>query len=232
MAGCLSVYYACTLSRDIGKSYRPELIRDWLSAAPQSGPEETGPGERKERKASISAVFILSAPYTMMSYAILAFILGLAIYQGFVWTRNLDTDAGKLNSRNVFIAYIVSTGFCYMFFSFAGVIKFIEDLLLHEGLGTRLIGSVKNNRDHDDRHKDGEEPVQLEEYASAEITAAPTHTVSTASQSQNNTDRRSFSGIAAALEAAARAHILSAEADRRVASEYAKLSGPQEGSNP
>ena len=172
----------------------------------------------------------------MMSYAILAFVLGLAIYQGFVWTRNLDTNAGKLDSRNVFIAYIVSTGFCYLFFSFANVIKLIEGLLRHKGLpleelGTRLAESIKNNRDHDDRHRDGDEPVQLEEYASAEITPAPAPSIHTASQSQINTDRRPSSGIAAALEAAARAHILSAEADRRVASEYAKLSGPQEGSN-
>ena len=75
VAGCLSVYYACNLSRDIGKLFQPELIRDWLSAEH---------GGRNERKASMSAVFVLSAPYTMMSYAIVAFISGLAIYQGSV----------------------------------------------------------------------------------------------------------------------------------------------------
>lgn len=47
---------------------------------------------------------------------ILSFITGLAIYQGFVWTITLDVDAGKEDSRNVVIAYIVSTGFCELFF--------------------------------------------------------------------------------------------------------------------
>ena len=165
----------------------------------------------------------------MMSYAIFAFNLGLAIYQGFVWTKNLDTDAGKINSRNIFIAYIVSTGFCQLFFSFAGVIKTIEDLLLQDRFRTRLLGSVKNTRDHVVRHRDGEAPPQSEEDASANNAAAPLESIQTASQSQNTADPSSSSGIVAALGAAAKAHILSAEADRRVASEYAKLSEPQEG---
>lgn len=91
VAGCLSVYYACTLSRDIGKCYQPELVRDWLST---TGPNpttitDTEVTEKKERNASLAGIFILSAPYTMMSYSIMAFIIGLAIYQGFVWTRAL-----------------------------------------------------------------------------------------------------------------------------------------------
>lgn len=166
----------------------------------------------------------------MMSYAIFAFIVGLAIYQGFAWTRNLDTDAGKINSRNVFIAYIVSTGCCELFFSFAGVIKTIEDLLLHDGFKTKLIGSFKTNRDRVDRDGSGEEPRQLVEVPSAIFainSAAPTQSVHTASQTQNAARGSSSSDIVAALEAAAKAHILSAEADRRVASEYAKLFGQQ-----
>ena len=225
VSGCISVYYACALSRDIGKSYQPELIRNWLSTAPPDGPRETGLGEIQEKKASISAVFILSAPYTMMSCAIFAFIVGLAIYQGFVWTRNLDTDAGKLNSRNVFIAYIVSTGICELFFAFAGWIKAIEDLLLHDGLATRLIERLKATEL--DRRRDDDRHPQLQEHpsdTSAKTTIAPSQTLHTATQSQDTTNIISSSSIAAALEAAARAHMLSAEADRLVAAEYAKLS--------
>ena len=201
------------------------LVRDWLSAAPQRLSEETGPGEKKEREASLSAMFILSAPSTMMSYAIIAFILGLAIYQGFVWTKNLDIGAGKINSRNVFIAYIVSTGYCGLFFSLAGVIKAIENLLLHDRSRTKLIRSVKHNSDHVDGRRDGEKSPQLDEFPPGKNSVAPTQSIHTASQFQTAVDRSSSSGIAAALEAAAKAHILSAEADRRVASEYAKLSG-------
>lgn len=164
----------------------------------------------------------------MMSYAILAFIVGIAIYQGFVWTRNLDTDAGKLNSRNVFIAYIVSTGFCYSFFSFAGWIKEVEDLLLEDGLRRRPSGgSVMNNRHRHDPHGDGERSYRLDETASAQNIPAVTQNAHLRPHSQHNTDRSSTTGIVAALEAAAKAHTLSAKANRRVASEYAKLFKPR-----
>ena len=93
VSGCLSVYYACTLSRNIGKCYQAKLVRDWLSTMTQHLQIAEGNG-KNETQASLSGIFILSAPYTMMSYAIRSFITGLAIYQGFVWTRTLDMDAG------------------------------------------------------------------------------------------------------------------------------------------
>jgi hypothetical protein len=34
-------------------------------------------------------------------------LIALAIYFGFTWTRELDTNAGRNDSRNVFITYIV-----------------------------------------------------------------------------------------------------------------------------
>ena len=202
--------------------FQPELIRDWLSAG--APPEEMEQGGKKERKASISAIFILSAPYTMMSYAIIAFITGLAIYQGFVWTRNLDTDASKTNSRNVFIAYIVSSGFGVVFFSFAGVIKYGENLLLRQrSLKPKLSDSAR----YEHPRRDCEPCFKLETYPPAPLAntaAAPTQSIYTASQPQDTADESYSSGIAAALEAATKAHILSAEADRQVAMEYAKLS--------
>ena len=220
MSGCLSVYYACSLSRDIGKLFQPELIRDWLSA--EGAPDEMEQGGKKERKVSISAIFILSAPYTMMSYAINAFILGLAIYQAFVWTRNLDTDAGKINSRNVFIAYIVSSGFGVIFFSFAAVIKYLENrLLLRNTTKTKLSGSARYPQRNDEPSS---EPGIYPSVTSAEKVAAPLQSIHTASQSQDTANENTSGGLAAALEAAAKAHILSAEADRQVAMEYAKLS--------
>ena len=70
-------------------------------------------------------------------------------------------------------------------------------------------------------------PYAGSEYAPAIF--AETATISsesnhTASQIQNTVNENSSAGIAAALEAAAEAHILSAEADRQVTMEYAKLS--------
>lgn len=168
----------------------------------------------------------------MMTYAILAFITGLAIYQGFVWTRNLDTDAGKINSRNVFIAYIVSSGFGITFFSFAGVIKYVEGLLMLRHSYKTIANTRARNQEtiggvvgplnsYDDPS------AELPEYPSAaraEIATNSSSSVHATSQTQDTGNENPSTGIAAALEAAAKAHILSAEADRQVAMEYAKLS--------
>ena len=164
----------------------------------------------------------------MMSYAIIAFIVGLAIYQGFVWTRNLDADAGKTNSRNVFIAYIVSSGFGLVFFSFAGVIKYGEDLLLRKRSLKEELGVnwYERHEHHEHLQRDGEPSLKLEAYPSgplAKTAAAPSQSIHTASQPRESPGESSSGGIAAALEAAAKAHILSAEADRQVAREYARL---------
>ena len=188
----------------------------------------------------------------MMSYSIIAFVIGLAIYQGFVWTRTLDTDAGGLaiyqgfvwtrtldtyagetNSRNIFIAYIASSGFCQLFFASAGIIKTVESRLIHRSSMRRLGkwaqgsgGIVEHYR------RDGNEPLQpahLNRAASANHAAASTHEDIAASQHQGHNMESPCRGLEAALEAAARAHILSAEADRQVASEYATLSRLREG---
>ena len=235
VAGCLSVYYACSLSRDIGKCNQPEAVRDWLTAAtPNRSEIVSSVLDKKERKnASLSAIFVLSAPYTMMSYSILAFVIGLAIYQGYVWTTTLDTDAGKTNSRNVFIAYIVSSGFCQLFFASAGVIKTVETRLMLRSSRRRLREWRPGNENIVERSpRDGDEPLQLEQLdqaTSASHTATSTQKDITTSQHQVPNIESPYRGLEAALEAAAKAHVLSAEADRQVASEYAKLSRLQEG---
>ena len=174
----------------------------------------------------------------MMSYAILSFITGLAIYQGFVWTRTLDIDAGKDNSRNVFVAYIVSTGFCELFFLSAGMIKAVESLLIRGRPRTKSREPIRNiNGDFSGSYRKGDEPLELEECTTPAAFASNDAAASTqnddaaeddaASQQQGPKGSDPYGGLAGALEAAAKAHILSAEADRRVASEYAKMSGPQ-----
>ena len=228
VAGCLSVYYACKLQRVVGKLYRPAMIRDWLKVG--SHMEALRTHSRKDRirskdsKASLSAIFLLSAPYSMMSYSILAFIIGLAIYQGFTWTRALDTAAGQINSRNVFIAYIVSTGFCQAFFQNASIVKAIENWVDFGKLRAILPTAAENRR-----NKTHNIASELEENPAAGI--ADTEASSTQDARPASQQREPESGgLVAALEAAAKAHILSAEAGRRVASEYAKMCDRREDS--
>jgi hypothetical protein len=49
----------------------------------------------------------------LLSFSLHSFLIGLGIYLGFVWTRNLDDEAGRNGSRAVFITYIVGLAFCY-----------------------------------------------------------------------------------------------------------------------
>ena len=77
----------------------------------------------------MAAILITSAPFNMMKASIFAFLLGLAIYQGFTWTRALDPNAGRGDSRNVFITFIVGTGACVLFYLNTFSLKTLEIFL-------------------------------------------------------------------------------------------------------
>ncbi|KAL6714826.1 hypothetical protein ACLMJK_007086 [Lecanora helva] len=190
VAGCLSVYFCCVLQRTIGKLYRPHLIRSWLTLPWRNRQDRDDPP-----RASLAAVFILSAPFTMMRASIFAFLIGLAIYQGFTWTRTLDTDAGRNDSRNVFITFIVGTGSAVSFFLFTFFLKTIENLA--------KIGLIENHI-HDD-------VVELQDRRH---------------QRRGLENGVPAGDLAAALEASARSHEQCAEADRRLASAYARVHTP------
>ena len=192
------------------------MVRDWLTIGLRTDQMyglNFAPGARK---AALSAVFILSAPYTMMSYSILAFIIGIAIYQGFTWTHNLDIAAGDINSRNVFIAFLVCTGFGQSFFLIAAIMKDIE--------GWIDFGTVRVKR-RADRRQERSKALQMDEHPAADTernTPKPLPT-DAGPQQQGVNANNAVLNLAAMLEAAARAHEASAEADRRVASEYRAL---------
>ena len=145
----------------------------------------------------------------MVKVAIFSFLIGLAVYQGFVWTRALDTIAGVGASRNVFITLIVGTGFCIIFFVLTFAAKDIETLLRN------IIPN--NNPEHDPEQLDPRTSSQLQNHTNG------------LSQNFNlalprsGADRANPGGLGAALEAAAKAHFQCAEADRLVAQEYTSI---------
>lgn len=61
------------------------------------------------RFASLFSALVMSAPSSMINIALGSFLLGLGVYLGFLWTRHLDTQGGRNDSRDVFIIFIVST---------------------------------------------------------------------------------------------------------------------------
>ncbi|KAL8783258.1 MAG: hypothetical protein Q9213_004770 [Squamulea squamosa] len=186
-SGCLAVYYSCVLQRTIGQLHNPGLIRDWLSSHPG---ESDGSGSTF--KVSLAAAFILSAPFNMMKASIGSFLVGLAIYQGFIWTRSLDTNAGPGDSRKVFIAFMVGAGSCVLFYIYSFSSKMIENILYSRF----KLDNLWRVREREAGH-------------------APN------AQQRMENDPAPV-GLSAALEAAAQAHLQCAEAETRVALEYSR----------
>ncbi|KAL8847775.1 MAG: hypothetical protein Q9221_007195, partial [Calogaya cf. arnoldii] len=126
-SGCLSVFYACVLQRIVGKLYNAEQVKGWLILpGPETGTEE---GSRGVENTSLAAILILSAPSNMVKVAIFAFLVGLAIYQDFIFTKNLDENTAPGDSRNSFIALMVGTGLCILGLSTTFSAKDIESTM-------------------------------------------------------------------------------------------------------
>lgn len=76
---------------------------------------------------SPAAVLTISAPNMLLSASLNSFLLGLGIYLAYVWTRNLDTAAGAIGSRAVFLTYIVSLTVCYGIYELSGLVVAGQD---------------------------------------------------------------------------------------------------------
>ncbi|KAL9032206.1 MAG: hypothetical protein Q9180_006631 [Flavoplaca navasiana] len=151
-SGCLAVYYSCVLQRTIGQLYTADMIKDWLSR-PAPKAQDSGSTPR----ASLAAAFIISAPFNMMKVSIGSFLIGLAIYQGFTWSRSLDTTSGPGDSRNVFITFMVGAGLCVSFYVYSFSLKSFENMLPYQyelenpwGVSKRKAEHALNAQQHQD----------------------------------------------------------------------------------
>ena len=152
----------------------------------------------------------------MMKASIFAFLIGLAIYQGFTWTRSLDSSAGQGDSRDVFITYMVGSGTCVLFFLLTFSSKRIESILQLGRGGTGGDYAMNQIPLNDLRHP---QPM-------ATTLDHPIHP-------QHGVDAvMAMEGLSAALETAAQVHIRCAEADRIVALEYARVSQARQNGEP
>jgi hypothetical protein len=78
-------------------------------------------------QASVAAAVLMSSPSIMINFALGSFLTGIGVYLGFVWKHDLDTMAGSLESRNVFVCFILSLVFCYSFYLLPYLSKLSED---------------------------------------------------------------------------------------------------------
>lgn len=86
-----------------------------------------GSGYTPQLQASVAAAILMSSPSMMINFALGAFLTGIGTYLGFVWQKDLDTIAGKSESRNVFVCFLISLVFCYTFYMLPFLSKLWEE---------------------------------------------------------------------------------------------------------
>ena len=184
-------------------------------------PPSSDTGNPDPSRASLASILILSSPFNMMKVSIFAFLIGLGIYQGFTWTRALDTGAGNGDSRNVFITFLVATGVCFGFFLLTFATKRAETLLQTDRTKGQSYGLNNLDTEHYIGTQERAEPVSDPE--------PPETSGNRSEHSRHGSDQVVAGALAAALDAAldaaSQAHLQCATASRQVALEYARISG-------
>ena len=186
------------------------------------GPEtSTEEGISGGQGGSLAAIFILYAPFAMVKVSIFSFVIGLAIYQGLTFTKNLDNNAAPGDSRDSFIALMVGTGLCFEFFMLTFSAKDIESTIrsrpfrLNESSPHVTFDAVPGNLERED--------ASLERTLRTTPQLSPTtYQEETVHEREPAIELQSLNNpqtqvLASLLKVAARAHEQCAEADRRVA---------------
>lgn len=90
---------------------------------------------------SILSVVVLSAPAFILNISLSALLIALGVYLGFIWTRNLDTDAGLHDSRNVLIFYVVGVFSMIAVYFVPNALKDSEDQ--HQAVRKRIVNLLE-----------------------------------------------------------------------------------------
>ena len=107
--------------RILGALITAEDIRGWLRS-----PCEKIRCTEKNRP-SIGAVLILDTPRMLVAMSAISYVVGLSIYLVCVYTTNLDSDAGPVNSRNAMVTYFVALWFCLALYTKADLFDWYTD---------------------------------------------------------------------------------------------------------
>ncbi|KAG4431485.1 hypothetical protein IFR05_013039 [Cadophora sp. M221] len=113
VSSIIAVYYASNQYRILGRFLTAEDIKSWIR-----NDRDNDDGHLP----SPTAVLTISAPNMLLGASLNSFLIGLGVYLGFVWTKNLDETAGKGGSLAVFINYIAGLAICYGIYELSGVV--------------------------------------------------------------------------------------------------------------
>ena len=68
-------------------------------------------------------MLVISAPQVLLSGSLVSLLVGLGIYFGFIWTKQLDKETSPNGSRDVFITYVVGVGVCLFVYSLSRLLQ-------------------------------------------------------------------------------------------------------------
>lgn len=142
----------------MGRLLYPKQVRSWIRGAADSVAQEV---LLRQEKAivqyflpSAASVVNISAPTLLLSASLNSFLIGLGVYLGFVWQRNLDISAEIQYSKDVFITYTVSVGVSYATYNLSSLVQ--EDqayenpwLIVFRNVGHAMQQHGLSLRDHD-----------------------------------------------------------------------------------
>ncbi|KAG9186070.1 hypothetical protein G6011_02626 [Alternaria panax] len=126
VSAIMAIYYATRQYRTLGRYHRVDQIKTWIRG--KRCPTDTAstlPSKMSRKHLdlpSTAAVLTVSTPNMLMSASLDCLLVGVGIYFGFTWTKNLDETAGHDGSRAVFMMYISGLVFCYAVYTLLGAV--------------------------------------------------------------------------------------------------------------
>jgi len=239
----MAVYYASDQYRILGRHLQGDDVRRWIRNY------KLGDKSHKTKRAkplprfpieflpSAPAVLTISAPNVLLSSSLNAFLLGLGVYLGQIWTRHLDESAGVTASRAVFITYAVSVAVCYGVYALSSVGVVRPNLLKDVLKGIQAFDPSTTRRVPSNSRNEGESPSQQNKPSAAvnvsKERSAENPTSSIHPTSDNPQDLEAQTSISLepgfhaeliqALRDAAQQHRDSAAADEHLAQLYESL---------
>jgi hypothetical protein len=120
----MAVYYATRQYRHLGRYSKADQVKRWIATdmiftLPGLTSDKSGKGPDMP---SVASVLTIAAPNILLSSSLLSFLVGLGVYLGYIWTRDLDEDARAGDSKAVFITYAVGLGVCYFAYELSNAV--------------------------------------------------------------------------------------------------------------
>ncbi|KAF7679590.1 hypothetical protein GT037_003338 [Alternaria burnsii] len=120
VSATMAVYYATRQYRKLGRCLHADEVKAWIHPTKM----RLLPVESSLQlfMPSAASVLTVSAPNMLLSASLNAFLVGLGVYFGYVWKRNLDENAGPSASRAVFIVYVIGLALCYGIYALSSLV--------------------------------------------------------------------------------------------------------------